>query len=495
MSAALRVLHVAAEAHPLIKTGGLADVVGALPAALRAAGCDARLLLPGYGEVLARLAAHTTLHQVGAPLGCAFGAARVQLLRATLPDSTVPLYLIDAPWLYERGGNPYVDAQGLPWADNHLRFGLLGHVAAQLAAGGLDPTWRAQLVHAHDWHAALAPVYLRQHPANAVRTVFTIHNLAFQGRFPLAVAAELGLRAGQLTPATLEFHGDLSFMKGALIDADAITTVSPSYAREILTIEGGEGLDGVLRDRGAALRGILNGVDTQAWDSAHDAALIQRYDSKSVTAGKAANRRALRAECGLDDDDTRPLFAVVGRLTGQKGLDLLLEAIEDPALNGVQLVVLGTGEIGLERAFAALAARAAGRIAARVLFDEALSHRVFGAADAILVPSRFEPCGLTQLYGLRYGTVPIVRGIGGLADTVIDESAGAAGTGFVFNAATALALKETLLRALTVYRQKPQRWQALMRKGMAQEVSWAGPAQAYHDLYARLLVGPNSFGH
>ena len=486
MSAPLRVLHVAAEIHPLIKTGGLADVVGALPNALSIRGCDVRLLLPGYGEVLARLAAEGVLQELGAPLGTLFGASRVRLLRATLPGSGVPLYLIDAPWLYERTGNPYVNESGLPWADNHLRFGLLGHVAAQLAAGALDPAWRADVVHAHDWHAALAPVYLRQHPANAVRSVFTIHNLAFQGRFALHTADELGLHPGLLTPAALEFHGDLSFMKGALVHADAITTVSPTYAREILTLDTGEGLDGVLRVRVADLHGILNGVDTAVWDSTRDAALVARYDSQQAVAAKRINRHALRQECGLDDDDGRPLVAVVGRLTSQKGVDLVLEAMEHPALNALQLLVIGTGEAGFEQAFRALAARAPGRIAAHITFDEALSHRVFGGADMILVPSRFEPCGLTQLYGLRYGTVPVVRRAGGLADTVTDETAGATGNGFVFDSATAAALGAALLRALAIYRSDAKRWQTLMARGMAQEVSWDAPAAAYQALYERL---------
>ena len=486
MSAAVRVLHVAAEVHPLIKTGGLADVVGALPQALHTAGCDVRLLLPGYGEVLTRLAALGELQDVGVSLGSLFGASRVRLLRSTLPGSELPVYLIDAPWLYERAGNPYVNAHGQPWADNPLRFGLLGYVAAQLAAGALDPTWRADIVHAHDWHAALAPVYLRQHPANTVRTVFTIHNLAFQGRFALNVADELGLHPHLLTPAALEFHGDLSFMKGALVHADAITTVSPTYAREILTSASGEGLDGVLRDRATALQGILNGIDTRVWDSAHDAALPARYDSAQASSAKLINRRALRQECGLADDETRPLVALVGRLTAQKGLDLVLEAMADPALDGLQLLVLGSGEPGLEQTFSALAARAPGRIAARIAFDETLAHRIFGGADMVVVPSRFEPCGLTQLYGLRYGTVPVVRRVGGLADTVIDETTGAAGNGFVFDAASAAALSATLVRALSIYHKDRKRWRALMAQGMAQGVSWAAPAAAYQALYNSL---------
>ena len=486
MSGAMRVLQVAAEVHPLIKTGGLADVVGALPNALHHRGCDVRVLMPGYGEVLARFASEGALQEVGAPLGTLFGASRVRLLRATLPGGSVPLYLIDAPWLYERTGNPYVNEAGLPWADNHLRFGLLGHVAAQLAAGGLDPQWRADVVHAHDWHAALAPVYLRQHPANTVRTVFTIHNLAFQGRFALRLADELGLHPALLTPAALEFHGDLSFMKGALVHADAITTVSPTYAREILTSETGEGLEGVLRERVAQLHGILNGVDTAVWDSTRDAALVACYDSKQALAAKRINRRALRRECGLDDDETRPLVAVVGRLTGQKGIDLVLEAFEHPTLDALQLLVIGTGEAGFERAFRDLAMRAPGRIAAHIRFDEALSHRIFGGADMIIVPSRFEPCGLTQLYGLRYGTVPVVRRVGGLADTVNDENTGVKGNGFVFDAANAAALRATLLRALSIYRDKPKRWFSLMTQGMTQAMSWDTPAAAYQALYKSL---------
>ena len=487
MKTRLKVLHVAAEAHPLIKTGGLADVAGALPAALAAQGADARLLLPGYPGVLAALHASGALQPIGAPLGPAFGAARVALLRARMPGSGVPVYVIDAPWLYARAGNPYVGANALPWEDNYLRFGLLGWIAAQLAAGGLDPDWHPDVVHAHDWHAGLAPVYLRAHPARFARSVFTIHNLAFQGRFALETAAPLGLPAALLTPELLEFHGDLSFMKGGLTCADRVTTVSPTYAREILTAEFGEGLDGAIRSHAAQLSGILNGVDTEHWNPVTDKLIEHHYDAQKL-AGKAANKRALRVEWGLKVGAHGPLFAVVSRLTGQKGLDLLLDAAADALARDAQLVVLGSGEKHLEDAFMALAARHPGQVAVRIGFDEALSHRVFAGADAIIVPSRAEPCGLTQLYGLRYGTVPVVRRVGGLADTVIDEAGGAGATGFVFDYADAPALTAALLRAIDAFKH-PKRWRTLMRAGMETPVSWEPAANAYLALYDGLMRG------
>jgi starch synthase len=486
MMSRARVLHIAAEVFPLIKTGGLADVVGALPKALRNLDVDARILVPGYPDVLATMASHGHFEVLGPSLGAIFGAARVQIMRGRLPSSEVPVYVIDAPWLYQRPGNPYVDAAGHPWPDNYLRFGLLGLIGAQFAGGDIDPQWSPQILHAHDWHAGLALVYLAQHPAPRARSVFTIHNLAFQGRFPLDCAGQLGFIPAQVTPQMLEFHGDVSFMKGALMAADAITTVSPTYAREILTFERGEGLDGVLGSRAERLSGILNGVDTVQWNPAHDPLIAHPYDSTTLAA-KESNKTALRKELGLRQVAELPLFAVVGRLTAQKGLDLLLESLNDPALGEFQLAILGTGESGFERAFSALANARAGTVAARIVFDEALSHRVFAGADAILVPSRFEPCGLTQLYGLRYGAVPIVRRVGGLADTVIDEQAGTSGNGFVFDDAHATALTATMQRALRVYRDR-SRWQALMQSGMRQALSWERPAAAYQALYDNLMT-------
>jgi starch synthase len=484
--AAPAVLHVAAEAYPLIKTGGLADVAGALPRAQRALRIDARLLVPGYPSVLASLRDRGGLAAVGAPFGGAFGAARVALLRGTLPESDLPVYVVDAPWLYARAGNPYVDGTGLPWSDNHLRFGLLGFAAAQLASGALDPEWCPRVVHAHDWHAGLAPWYVRSHPGMRAGTVFTIHNLAFHGRFALETGAQLGILPSQITSATLEFHGDLSFIKAGLTSADAITTVSPTYAQEILTPQRGEGLDGVLRERQGRLSGILNGVDVQQWNPATDPAIAHHYDGGDL-AGKARTRQALRDEFGFAHDPGRPVFAVIGRLTWQKGLDLLLQAMAERLPPPFQLIVLGSGEPGLERAFAALAAAHPGTVAAHIGFDEALAHRIFAGADAIVVPSRFEPCGLTQLYGLRYGTVPIVRRVGGLADTVIDDEVGKTATGFVFDDESAAGLATALARALAAYR-RPSHWQTLMRNGMRQPVSWDRPAQAYRALYERVLA-------
>lgn len=485
-AAAPRVLHVAAEAHPLIKTGGLADVAGALPLALAARGVDVRLLVPGYPAVLAALEQAGRRTVEVATLGPAFGAARIRLLRGTLADDRLPLYVIDAPWLYGRAGNPYVDSSGLPWADNHLRFGLLGWLAAQCAAGALDPDWRPDIVHAHDWHAGLAPHYLRQHPACPTRAVFTIHNLAFQGRFALEVGPQLGFLPSQLTPDSLEFHGDLSFMKAALTAADAITTVSPSYAREILTSEFGEGLEGVLRSRSDVLSGILNGIDADLWNPAQDPAIVAPYDLHDMR-GKRANKAALQKAFGLPVSPSTPLFAMVGRLTAQKGVDLLQEAMRDPALGAAQFVMLGSGEATYERGLLALAAREPERIAVRIAFDEALSHQVFAGADVIVVPSRFEPCGLTQLYGLRYGAVPVVRRVGGLADTIVDDSLGADANGFSFDAADAPTLRATLVRALAIYRDAPSRWDTLMRHGMSADHTWSSPANAYMALYDDLL--------
>ncbi|MEO7152349.1 MAG: glycogen synthase GlgA [Burkholderiaceae bacterium] len=481
----MKVLHVGAEIFPLVKTGGLADVMGALPQALQAQGADVRLLLPGLPAI-----ADAVLHQKRViDLGPAFGAARITLRLGQLPYSHLPVYVVDAPYLYRREGSPYQASDGQAWDDNLQRFGLLGWVAAHLAAGELDPDWMPALLHAHDWHAAMACVYMAAHPPTRAASVYTVHNLAFQGVFAPGDFALLGLPSRFMAATGLEFHHQLSFMKAGLKFADRITTVSPTHAAEIATPEFGFGLDGVIRGRAREVSGILNGIDIGVWNPRHDTALAAPYDARDM-AGKVHCKADLQAAFGLDVDPQAPLFGMVSRLTSQKGLDLVLAALPEAMAAGAQLALLGSGDTAFEAAMRAAAAARPGRIAVRIGYDEGLAHRVIAGADAILVPSRFEPCGLTQLYGLRYGTLPLVRRVGGLADSVGDAdptglSAGTA-TGFVFDAATPAALSAAWRRALAAYRQ-PAIWQALVRRAMAQDHSWTASAQRYMALYETLI--------
>jgi starch synthase len=483
----MRVLHVAAEVFPLVKTGGLADVLGALPQALIGQGADVRLLLPGLPAI-----ADAVLHQKAVcQIGAAFGAARVTLRFGRMPYSHVPVYVLDAPYLYRREGSPYQDSAGHEWPDNVQRFALLGWAAAQLAAGELDADWVPELLHAHDWHAAMACAYLAAHPPTRAATVFTVHNLAYQGLFPSGDFNLLGLPSRFMASTGLEFHGQLSFMKAGLKFARRVTTVSPTYAREIATPEFGFGLDGVVRGRGADVSGVLNGVDGTVWDPAADSSLAQCY-SAVEPAGKARCKEALQRELGLQIQADVMLFGVVSRLTSQKGLDLMLAALPGLLKRHGQFVLQGAGEPALEAAFLAAAQAHTRQVAVHIGYDEAFAHRVIAGADAIVVPSRFEPCGLTQLYGLRYGTLPVVRRVGGLADTVVDASAEAVAahraTGFSFDAATTGALDAALQRAAVAFARKPL-WHGLMQRAMAQDFSWKGAAARYLALYKSSMGG------
>ncbi|HEY9104617.1 glycogen synthase GlgA [Chitinimonas sp.] len=483
----MRVLHIAAECYPLLKTGGLADVVGALPQAQRALGSDARVLLPGFPAVRAGLQDA----KLAASLPVRFGSDTLTLWQGRLP-SGVPAYVIDAPGLYDRTGNPYADADQHPYADNHRRFALLAWVAAQLAEG-LLADWRPQLLHGHDWHAGLTPAYLRQIALRDGRrpaaSVFTVHNLAYQGVFPATHYAELGLPAEFYRLDGLEFHGQLSFIKAGLQFSDRIATVSPSYAEEIQAAEHGCGLDGLLRYRADALRGILNGVDEQVWDPASDPALPAHFDAERPL-GKARCKAALQAELGLAAEPGALLFGVVSRLTEQKGLNLVLAGAEALLAQGGQLLVLGSGEPALEEGFRQLAQRHAGRVAVRLGFDEPLSHRIFAGCDVVLVPSRFEPCGLTQMYGMRYGALPLARRTGGLADTVSDVSlenlAAHTATGLVFERFTQPDFDAAVRRAFALHG-KPQLWREVRRQAMQQHFGWEGPARDYLALYKSAL--------
>lgn len=470
----LRVLHVAAEIRPWVKTGGLADVVAALPVAQARAGADIRLVLPALPAIADAVTGKREIFSCGPFMG----AARIRVCRGRMRDSDLGVYLLEAPYLYSRPGGPYQDANGKDWPDNLQRFALLSWIAAHLAAGDIDPKWQPDIVHAHDWHAGLTPAYLCRHPLEQAKSVFTIHNLAYQGRFTDANVLELALPQAWMAPgAALEFHGDLSFMKAALTLANHITTVSPNYAKEILTSEFGAGLDGVMRSRATSLTGILNGVDYALWDPASDPRLIQNFDRRDLI-GKSRCKSQLQELNGLTVDADIPLFGVVSRMTQQKGLDLLLKTAHSLLPEGAQLVLLGSGDQDLEKAFTRLAQEHPRAVGVRIGYDEDYAHRLIAGADALIVPSRFEPCGLTQLYAMRYGTLPVVRAVGGLADTVDDE------TGFCFRGADT-GLSEVLRRTLDCYRQ-PTRWSQKVQAAMQCDFSWSVAATEYLQLYTKL---------
>jgi starch synthase len=481
----MRVLSVTSEAYPLVKTGGLADVAGALPPALARRGIEARTLLPGYPAVMRKLGDARLVHNYGSLLG-----VPARLLAADVEGLAV--IVLDSPPLYDRPGSPYGDPSGIDHPDNWRRFGALGRAAVDIAMGFV-PEFIPDLVHAHDWQAGLAPAYLRYYGVQRP-TVMTIHNIAFQGWFPAAVFGALELPPHAFGLDGVEYYGGVGFLKAGLACATALTTVSPTYAEEIKTPAFGMGLQGLIADRSGVLHGIVNGIDVNVWNPETDPLLAAPYTARRLQ-GRAANRAAVEARFGLQADDSA-LFVLVSRLTWQKGIDLLaFIAAQDIVRAGHRLAVLGSGEPGLEATFRALAAEFPGRIGAVIGYDEPLAHLMQAGGDAIVIPSRFEPCGLTQLYGLRYGCVPIVARTGGLADTVIDSNIAAlnagAATGFQFTPVDAAPLAAALRRATTLMRHRAA-WTAIQRQGMKSDVSWDRSAAAYADLYASLLPAGRS---
>jgi starch synthase len=476
----IRVLSVASECVPLVKTGGLADVVGALPAALARHGVEMRVLLPAYPKLLAQVEGQETVWHDPDLFG---GPAEVVRGRAGALD----VMLLDAPHLYDRTGGPYA-AGGQDYPDNPERFAALSWAAAAIARDGCKGGWSADILHAHDWQGGLAPAYLRYGPPSRVKSVLTIHNIAFQGHAPAWRLGALRLPAYGFNPDGFEFYGNISTLKAGLITADAITTVSPTYAAELMRPEFGMGLQGVIAARANVLHGILNGVDTGVWDPAQDPD-IAAFSTRAMK-GKATNRAALIAEFGLGEVPG-PLAIIVSRLTHQKGIDLLEATIPDFVAAGGGLAVLGSGDPALEQAVRRLAERFPDSVGVVIGYDEGLSHRMFAGADAVLVPSRFEPCGLTQMYGLRYGAVPVVAATGGLADTVIGATpatlrAGAA-TGVTFAPVDALGLSRAL-RQLTDLWADRQGWGALVRRAMLADNGWDAAAAAYAGLYRGLAA-------
>ncbi len=481
----LRVLFASSEAHPLIKTGGLADVAGSLPAALRAAGQDARLILPAYPSTSKGLEALRPL----AELRLEGTKALVRLLAGTLRETGLPVYLVDAPAYFYREGNPYSDVTGRDWGDNPDRFALFCRAVVEVARGG-DPGWRPELVHCNDWQTGLVAPLLAEYPDRPA-SVFTIHNLAYQGLFDQATFRRLKLPPGLWSPQGLEFHHLLSFMKGGIQFSDRVNTVSPTYAQEVRTPRFGHGLDGLLRHLGGRFSGILNGIDYQVWDPAGDPLIERPYDAGRF-ALKVKNKLALQRDTGLPQAPEALLFGYIGRLVEQKGVDLILRILPQlMAVPGTQLVMLGAGELDLEQALEQAAVDYPGRVAVHVGYDERRAHRIEAGSDCFLMPSRFEPCGLNQLYSLRYGTVPIVHRTGGLADTVVDATPehlhNELATGLQFEHADAAGLWYAISQAIALRQRPPSWWERLATAGMRRDFSWSASARHYLQLYQEAL--------
>jgi starch synthase len=477
----MRILSVASEIYPIIKTGGLADVVGALPIALKAEDVETCTLVPGYPAVLEQLrTAATVLDWVP------FFGGKARLIRGS--HGELDLFALDAPHLFARPGNPYVTAEGTDWPDNGTRFAALGRMAADIGLGAVS-TFVPDVVHAHDWQAGLAPAYLRYSRRERPGTVMTVHNMAYQGKFPRDMLGEFGLPAESFTIGGVEYYGGIGFLKAGLQLADRITTVSPTYAKEIQTDEGGMGLGGLLRERAGDMKGILNGIDNSVWNPVTDPRISKRYNADHLQ-DREANKRALQQRFGLAPAPDAFLLGVISRMSWQKGLDLLFDNMQSILDQGMQLALLGTGDADLQDKYRAAAQANPARIGVLIGYDEDLAHLVQAGADALVVPSRFEPCGLTQLCALRYGAVPIVSRVGGLEDTVVDADAPAiadgSATGFKFAPVTTEYLASALQRALKAFRDRSG-WRRIQQRGMSTDVSWRARANRYAELYRGIV--------
>jgi starch synthase len=477
----IRVLSVVSEIYPIVKTGGLADVAGALPLALNAEGVEMRTLVPGYPGVIKALDAAqevlTLPHLHGGPARVLSGSS-----------AGLDLLVLDAAHLFARPGNPYSSPEGTDWPDNGIRFAALGRMAAAIGQGSI-PAFVPDIVHAHDWQAGLTHAYLQYSNRPRPGTVMTVHNLAFQGQFPREMLSEIGLPPDSFNIDGVEYYGSIGFLKAGLRFADRITTVSPTYAAEIQRPDEGMGLDGLLRGRSNAISGILNGIDTSVWNPATDTQITSAFDADRLQ-NRALNKVALQRRLGLRVAPEAFLLGVISRMSWQKGLDLLLETL--PAVLGedIQIAVLGSGDPYLQSRYTAAAAAKPDQIGVSVGYDESLAHLIQAGADALVVPSRFEPCGLTQLCALRYGAVPVVSRVGGLADTVVDTDepgiAGEPATGIKFGPVTSDQLTGALRRANLLFRDKPA-WRQLQQNGMAVDVSWRNRARQYADLYRQII--------
>lgn len=482
------------EAHPLIKTGGLADVASSLPAALRQLGHDARLVIPAFPRAARELRESRPLCEIKVP----GNRATIRILEGRHPDHDLPVYLVDAPDYFAREGNPYTDPTGRDWGDNPDRFMLFCRVLARLAQGLPAIGWRPDVLHCNDWQTGMAPALLEDLPEPPAR-VFTIHNLAYQGLFDRATFDRLALTPSLWSLAGVEFHQRMSFIKGGIIYSDRVNTVSPTYADEVRTPRYGFGLDGLLRQIGSRFSGILNGIDYQVWDPATDPLILQNYDVGRFGL-KAENKLDVQREFGLPRSEDAFVLGYIGRLVEQKGVDLILsvlpELLQDPR---VQVLILASGERQTEQALLDLAEAHPRQVGVFVGYDEIRAHRIEAGCDSFLMPSRFEPCGLNQIYSLRYGTPPIVHRTGGLADTVLaatpERIADGSATGFVFDEPRPAALLQAIRQAMRFYREDPEGWRRLAVTGMSQDFSWEASANRYIQLYADAIAdhqGQNS---
>lgn len=479
----LRVFFVSSEIFPLAKTGGLADVSASLPTALASQGVDPLLFMPGYPAALDAVVNKRVLFDLSEQPG--LGEARI--IAGWMPDTSLPVWLLDAPALFDRDGGPYQDENGQDWRDNAQRFGLFCRAAAIMAAN-----WLPDIVHLNDWQTGLTALFLHQAPGPRPATLFTVHNMAFQRVFGHGDVANLGISPEAMQPDGIEYFGNLSFLKAGLRYADRLTTVSPTYAREIMTEDYGFGLQGLLQARRAELTGVLNGIDDSLWNPATDPHLARNFTARDLS-GKRACKTHLQRELGLAQDTEAPLVIFASRLTEQKMVDCLAQTVPLVLAQDAQLAIVGEGDRNWERNLAALNGSHPGRVVVRIGHNESLVHRMHAGADILLAPARFEPCGLVQMYGMRYGTLPVVRAVGGLADTVVDATAAnveaGTATGFAFTGATAQALVGALDRALTLWRQ-PIAWRRLQARAMSRDFSWTQSAMQYRELYCRLAGVP-----
>ena len=483
----MNVLFATSEAFPLIKTGGLADVSGALPKALKNLADfegDIKILLPGYSAVLAKLKSTQTIADIEV-LGQA-----CTLIAGKMPDSKIEVIAIQNAALYERVGGPYNDENGVDWPDNALRFGVFSRVASLLCSKNSPlKNWLPNLIHCNDWQTGLAPTYMNLLDNSPVKSIMSIHNIAFQGNFDASWLKKLELPAAHFNINGFEYFEQISFLKAGIFYADQLSTVSPTYAKEIQTSAFGFGLEGLLQTRRSDLTGILNGIDTQEWNPASDVHLPKNFSNNRIS-GKKAVKRTLQQQLGLNIDADAPLLGIVSRLTYQKGLDLLPKIMPELIKNNCQFAILGSGEKTLEASFNALEERFPTQVSVNIGYHEHLSHNIMAGCDMFIMPSRFEPCGLNQLYGLAYGTPPIVSATGGLADSICDSNEinlkNRVATGFVLRNVTSASLLGTIQRSIEVWKNKKV-WREIQSNGMKQPVDWASSAKLYLDLYEKTL--------